>query len=273
MSNWFVKNNRINIFSFISSPWLLAILPSIVIIFLLPNLIYPYQLSLKRTVDNRKTKLLTFFEDLDLNGIKEKIDILNYRGKFACCYIYANNISLKKQFNFHGKIPQQENLTMPVFCDVNKDGVKEVLIFTQNEDSLFINAIDLSQQKVILNGRFVSKIGMVPNLRDFVLRPIINYDNNNDSVPEIYFLLNGCYSLYPRKIMAYDYKNDRIFSSINTGSQHYVTPVKTVNNKLYFISTTPATDNCPSDFAYPYSDSCAWIFGFNDRLEFIFKPR
>ena len=273
MNNWSAKSKKINIVSIISSPWLLAITPSIVIILLLPNIVFPYALSLKKTSDYRKNKQLTFFEDLDLNGIKDRIEILDHRGKFACCYIYTNNASLKRQFNFYGKVPQQENLTMPVFCDVNSDGIKEIFVFSQKEDSLFINAVDISKQKVILNGRFISKIGMIPNLKDFVLRPIINYDNNNDGIPEIYFLLNGCYSLYPRKIMAYDYKNDHIFSTINTGSQHYVTPFKSEDNKLFFISTTPATDNCPTDFKYPYTDSCAWILGFNDKLELLFKPK
>ncbi len=272
MKNWLFQKNKINLFSFVSSPWLLAILPTLVIILLLPSLFQPYQLTLKQTQNNHKNKRLTFFEDLDHNGIKEKIDILDYREKFACCFIWANNSSLKRQFNFYGKIPQQENLTLPVFCDVNQDGVKEVFVFSQNEDSLFINAVDLLQQKVILNGRFISKIGLQKGLKDFVLRPITNHDYNHDSIPEIYFLLNGCYSLYPRKIMAYDYKNDTIISSVNTGSQHFVTPIKTNNNKLLFISTTPATNNCPIDFSYSYIDTCAWLFGFNDHLDMIFEP-
>ncbi|MCW3787804.1 histidine kinase [Plebeiibacterium sediminum] len=272
MKSLFQKVYKINFLAIISSPWILSLIPAAVIIFLLPEMFTPYHLTLKKAEDITQNKRLTFFEDLDQNGIKEKIDVLDYRGKFACCFIWGNNNSVKHQFNFYGKIPEQENLTMPVFCDINKDGNREVFVFTQKQDSLFINAVDFSSKRVILNGRFISKIGMVPGVKDFVLRPIINHDYNGDGIPEIYFLLNGCYSLYPRKIMAYDYVNDTLISTINTGSQHFVTPVLTPDDSLILISTTPATNNCPDDFVYSYPDTCARIFTFNDKLELVSKP-
>ena len=272
MKNIFHKIFKINFLAIVSSPWLLSLLPAAVIIFLLPEMFTPYHLMLKKAEDITLNKRLTFFQDLDQNGIKEKIDVLDYRGKFGCCFIWENNNSVKHQYNFYGKIPEQENLTMPVFCDINKDGNQEVFVFTQKQDSLFINAVDFSLKRVILNGRFVSRIGMVPEVKDFVLRPIINHDYNEDGIPEIYFLLNGCYSLYPRKVMAYDYANDTIISTINTGSQHFVTPVELPNQDLLFISTTPATNNCPADFMYAYPDTCAHIFTFNDKLKLLCEP-
>lgn len=268
----YYKKYRFIFILFISSALVLAIIPATVISLLMPDMVSKYKLELKQSYDRADTKLLTFYEDLNSDGKKEKIDILNYRGRFASCLYNENDGSLLGQFNFYGSIPGQENLSIPIFNDINKDGYKEMFLFTQKADSLFINAVDFSTLEVILYGRFVSTIGNGNGITDFVLRHIINHDYNGDSIPEIYFLLNGGYALYPRKIMAYDYINDTLISSINTGSQHYVTSVTLPNNELVLISTTPGSDNCPADFPYPYRDSCSWLFGFNDRLEFIFDP-
>ncbi|MDV7186088.1 histidine kinase [Lutibacter sp. TH_r2] len=256
-----------------SSPWLLALIPTIIIVLLLPELFHKYNFTLEQKEDRAKTKMLTFFNDINGDGVKDKIDVLNYRNISACCNFQENNSLLKKQFNFYGNLLNQENLNIPIFNDVTYDGIKELFVFTQKADSLFLNAVDFKESKVILYGRFITKIGDASTTaRDFVLRPIINHDYNNDGINEMYFLINGGFSLVPRKIMAYDFKNDTLISSINTGSQHFVTPIKTEDNKLYLISTTKATDNCPQDFSYPYKDNNSWIFGFNDKLEFTFKP-
>ena len=263
---------KFNFLEIIASPWLLAIIPTLIISFLLPELFNKYNLALKQQVDRESYKTLIFFEDIDGNNIKDEIEIQNYRNLFASCFYQANGALLKKQFNFYGKLPQQENLNIPIYNDINNDNVKELFVFTQSADSLFINAVDFKSSKVILYGQFVSKIGTGTEAKDFVLRPIINHDYNNDGVDEMYFLLNAGFSLVPRKIMAYDFINNNFLSSINTGSQHFVTAVKTANNKLLLISTTKPTDNCPSDFPFPYRDDSSRIFGFNDKLELAFKP-
>ena len=258
--------------SFFSNAWVLAFIPAIAIGVLLPQFFHKYDLDLRQTYQRDKDKLLTFFEDVDQDGELEKIDVLNYRNLFACCYFWENDHSLRRQINLYGILPVQENVNIPVFFDVTNDGVEEMFVFTQREDSLFLNVVDFSKLETVVYGRFVSKIGLVPGKHDFVLRSIINHDYNHDGIPELYFLLNGCYSLYPRKILAYDFANDTIFSTINTGSQHYVTPVFNANHELSLISTTQATNNISDNFPYSYIDTCAWIFSFNDRLELNYEP-
>ncbi|WP_372746010.1 histidine kinase [Lutibacter sp.] len=264
-----IKNNFLIV---LASPWFLALIPTIIISLLLPELFNKYNLSLQQQEDREKSKHLTFFEDVTNDGVKDNIDILNYGNLFACCSFQQNNSLLKEQFNFYGKLPDQENLNTPIFNDVNNDGIKELFVFTQKADSLFLNAVDFKTSKIIVYGRFVTTIGTGKNVKDFVLRPIINHDNNNDGVAELYFLINAGYALVPRKIMAYDFVNDTFISSINTGSQHFVVPFKTDDNKLILISKSKATDNCPPDFPFPYNDNSSRIFGFNDKLEFIFEP-
>ena len=260
-----------NAYSVTTSIWFLGVIGVLVLSLFLPNFFNKYNLELVEQIDRSETKVLTFFEDFNNDGLKQKISILNNRNRFASCLLQKNDGKIIDQFNLYGEIPNQENLNIPIFNDVNNDGVKELFIFTQKADSLFINAIDFSSFKVILYGRFISKIGMDNKFNDFVLRPIINHDYNADGVKEMYFLLNGGYSLFPRKIMAYDFKNDTIISSINTGGQHFVKPVK-MGEKLIITSTTPRTNNCPADFPFQYPDNASRLFSFNDKLQLMFEP-
>lgn len=256
---------------FITNIWVLGLFLSLGLSLFLPNFFNKYAVKLVEEVDRVESKKLTFFEDFNKDGYKEKLSILNNRNRFASCLLQNNDGTTIEQFNFYGNLPNQENLNTPIFNDVTNDGSKELFVFTQKADSLFINAIDFSANKVIVYGKFVSILGMNKEFKDFVLRPIINHDYNSDGTKEMYFLLNGGYSLYPRKLMAYDYKNDTIISSINTGSQHYVKPVE-IENELRFISTTKGTHNCDEKFPFRYPDNVSRLFGFNDRLELIFEP-
>lgn len=266
------RKYRRSFYFFLTSSLILAVLPAVIMIILMPDMVSKYKIELKLGHSRADDKLLTFYEDVDNDGDKEKIDILNYKGRFASCVCSEEDATVRRQLNLYGHIPEQENINFPIFNDINKDGIKEIFLFTQKEDSLFLNAVDMATLEVILYGRFVSKIGGGQGARDFVLRPIINHDYNGDGIAEMYFLLNGGYALYPRKVMAYDYPNDQFISTINTGSQHYVTAIEDEKQDLYLISTSIGTDNCPVDYPYPYLDSCAWIFGFNDRLELLFDP-
>ncbi len=266
------RKYRRSFYFFLTSSLILAVLPAVIMIILMPDMVSKYKIELKLGHSRVDDKLLTFYEDVDNDGDKEKIDILNYKGRFASCVCSEEDATVRRQLNLYGHIPEQENINFPIFNDINKDGIKEIFLFTQKEDSLFLNAVDMATLEVILYGRFVSKIGGGQGARDFVLRPIINHDYNGDGIAEMYFLLNGGYALYPRKVMAYDYPNDQFISTINTGSQHYVTAIEDEKQDLYLISTSIGTDNCPVDYPYPYLDSCAWIFGFNDRLELLFDP-
>ncbi len=272
MINFRGKRYRFSFLSFISNALVLALLPTLIVSFFIPKLVSKYNLNLQETHFRGKDKKLIFFEDLDGDGKKEEIELINYRNRFASCLFLRNQTTIIQQLNLYGKLPNQENVNVPIYSDINKDGVKEVFIFTQKEDSLFLNAVDYKTFKVILYGRFIAKIGDGSGKMDFVLRPIINHDYNHDKIDEIYFILNACYALFPRKIMAYDFVHDSLISTINTGSQHFVTPIKDKKNNLLLISTTKATDNCPANFPYLYPDTCAWLFGFNDHLKLIFKP-
>ncbi|PCH76870.1 MAG: hypothetical protein COB98_04960 [Flavobacteriaceae bacterium] len=251
--------------------WVLPLFSIFIVAFLMPVIFNKYTLELVHEENREQTKLLTFFEDLDNDGMKEKFDISNYRNKFASCLYKKNESSLIQQFNFYGNIPTQENLNTPIFNDINKDGVKELFLFTQKNDSIFINGVDFVSSKVILSGRFITTIGKGTKARDFVLRPIINHDSDADGVDEMYFLINGGFALYPRKIMAYNFVKDTFLSSINTGSQHYVTPV-IKDGQLLLYSTTLASGNCPENFEYPYADHRAILFVFDDQLKILREP-
>lgn len=265
------SKKRWNSLAFFSNEWILAIVPALVIIFLLPDILVKYRLELQRTSNREENKLLVFYHDMNKDGVKEQIDISNFYGKDCACVIWKTDVALASQFNLYGKVPLQYELTKPIFCDVTNDGCDDLFVFTQKEDSIFLNAIDNVKKKIILRGRLITTIGFGNGKLDFHLTPIVNHDLNGDGIPEIYFSIIGGFALYPRKLFAYDFLNDSLYSSIDTGSKLIATPIQE-NNRMVLVSTTSATDNCGVDFPFPYQDTCAWLFRFNDKLELHESP-
>ena len=91
--------------------------------------------------ENREqTKLLTFFEDIDADGAKEKFDITNYRDKFAACLYKKNETALVHQFNFYGNVPIQEGINTPIFNDINNNSALSFDTFLYVLNSLICSA-------------------------------------------------------------------------------------------------------------------------------------
>ncbi len=264
--------DKLIIVTILLKPWVLGLIPAIAIIMLLPELSSKYKLEQVKIYDNSMDKMLTFFEDIDGDTVKEKFDILNYDSEFASCIYSRADNSYKCQISLFGKVMRQPNSLFPIYCDVTKDGVKEIFTFMQKRDTIWLTVTDLTIPKKILFKRYISPIG-INCKKDFDFRPLINHDNNNDGVPEIYFEINGGFSLYPRLLFVYDFANDSLKTTFNSGSPHHAVPFFNASKELRFYSATRAVDNWTSACPYPYIDTNAWLFGFDDKLELLFEPK
>ncbi|MBN1925614.1 MAG: histidine kinase [Prolixibacteraceae bacterium] len=258
----------------LSLKWVVALIPTIVIIILLPNHFQKYyvQHTITRSVDKENLNQYDYYHDLNGNGIKEKLQVKNFYGKFGCCIVDKEATETQRQFNFYGKITDESLLSLPIYSDINNDGFDEVFVFTQKKDSIFLNGFDYYNNEEVLYGRFITTVGIGNGKYDYMIENIAGYDRNNDRIPEIYFSITGNFALYPRRLFAYDIANDSLISSINTGA-NFIDPGTIVTDTcLTIFIMSSASENCDSDFPYPYPDTCAWIFGFNKDLELSFNP-
>ena len=255
---------------------LLSLVPFLVVILLKPIDFQEY-LLLFNGIEARNGAAIKCYEDLDGDNKEEFIFVNNHQDLNLAIQIYDSYGTHKGQFNMLHFMPKTTEFVKPIFIDINKDGIKEIILFSQNKDSLLLNIFDYKKLKFILTDKFIAKIGFKDKL-DYQIRYIESKDINNDDVEELYFLIRTGFGLYPRNIYRYDFVSDSLISSPNSGAlmaTYHFNKIKnnsTDNQASTLFVGTHAAGNCPPDYPYPYSDSCSWIFGFNEILEYKFKP-
>ena len=217
---------------------------------------------------------MSWYDDLDGDNQKEHFRLGNNRKEVnnSHIYIYNYNETTKAQLNFKYKLAVTRNDYLPFSADITGDKVKEIFIVTQNQDSLFLNIYDHSKTKIILNDRFITKIGGFNDKIDFNIYWITAEDVNGDGFKEMYFTVSAGFALYPRKLFRYDYANDSLITSINTGASLYPAKAFHIKNEFIILTGSAAHNNVGVDYPYPYKDTTCWVFGFDKDLQFSFKP-
>ena len=61
----------------------------------------------------------------------------------------------------------------PYIADFNKDGIKDMVVFTQNKDSLFIETFDYYKEASLVDKRFITIIGGFNEYDDFTINIMI----------------------------------------------------------------------------------------------------
>ncbi|OQY02795.1 MAG: hypothetical protein B6I20_06465 [Bacteroidetes bacterium 4572_117] len=143
---------------------LLSLVPALVIILLEPiefnKYIVEFEKKESRIYDN-----INWHKDLDNDGKEEYIDVYNHKGASMAIQIYDSEGKNQGQFNLNYFIPKTTVFLDPFFVDLNKDNVKEILLFSQNKDSVYLNVFDYKKQEFILTDRFIAKIGLKPKAK------------------------------------------------------------------------------------------------------------
>ena len=255
------------------NPFFLSFVFSSVIIFLLPPLFNKYELDL-----NLKTKLEQqvdfFYNDLDGDGFSEQIDIGSNTKGFARLYVRNNKGLTIDQWNFdHKYIPMGDRMFI---YDINNDRKKEVFVFTFDNDSIFLNAVDpLGTGTYLFQNSFITKINNYKGEPDFSISRGDYADLNNDGFKEIIFAINAGFALFPRKLFAYDYKNDTLLSSVECGNILSGVNAVDLNNDGIFeiLTNTWAPRNyIDSSLKLEYHDTSAYLMVFNNKLDFFCPP-
>jgi len=257
----------------IINPFFLSLVFSSVIIFLLPPLFNKYELKLNlKTILEQQVDF--FYNDLDGDNFSEQIDNGSNSKGFARLYIRNNKGLTIDQWNFdHKYIPMGNKIFV---SDVNNDGKKEVFVFTFDNDSIFLNAVDpLGTGTYLFQNRFITKINDFKKEPDFSISKGYFADLNNDRFKEIIFAINAGFSLFPRKLFAYDYKNDTLLSSVECGNVLSDINAADLNNDGIpeILTNTWAPRNyTDSTLKLDYHDTSTYLMVFDNKLDFFFPP-
>lgn len=250
------------------NPLLLALIPAVLFIWVQPIKFSPFIFELSAVRDG-----LEWFADLENDGKKEKF-ILSEELVSASLMYYSDDGNLENQQNYKHPLPKKQRAAkIPYSVDCDNDGTKEMVILTQHHDSVFLNVFCYAQDKNIRENRFITKIGGYNDKLDYNLNWIGDFDANGDSQPEIYFSISGGFSLYPRRVFRYDFANDSLIASINTGAGSLPGTLFFKGDSLVLVFGSVAHGNTRKWFPYPYHDTISWLMVFNQDLQLKAPPK
>jgi nitrogen-specific signal transduction histidine kinase len=236
------------------------------------NLSYNFRLDKKELFGVNKNIVL--YADLNNDGISEQIKVTFFK-ELSNDYIniISSNGSVLEQINLFSKTNEKWFL----FEDYNNDNNKEIIAFSQLNDSLYLTIFDLSNNKTILRRQFIfskpdSAFTEITKIWDIDAEPIALLNVDNDDAKELLFVVRGGYSIFPRGIYTYDIEDKRIISKFESGVPIHKVIVEDINNngEEEIICSTVGPANIHKNITY--SDNTSWLFVFNKKLQPIFKP-
>lgn len=253
--------------SLISSPWLLAVLPTVIVILLLPSLGSRYRLIVE---DLTKASSNFVFYDLNSDSITELMN----SGKglpHSFVSVMNNDIRIYDQWNIEEDfVPSVSEL---FFGNYDNDRYSEIYVFSVRSDSLFLNVNEFFEPNgKKINGIFITRICIVNGTVTSNVAPAGFYDRNNDGFKDIYFVIQTGFGLEPRYLYCFDLINNKLSKSQFTGAI-FQFPVfydadGDLKPEIFGTSHAAGNYNIPS----PYSDWSSWIMVYNENLEFEFPP-
>jgi|GEM_PF-37671 len=261
----------VNCRNVILSPWVLSILPFLLIILLIHNDFRKYLLETGQATV-LADKSYAWYDDLDGDGSSEMLFIKS-SGNFTSLALNGVN-GIIDQWNFRGGLCFQYVKCPGITGDSNGDGMKEVYIFTLSSGSILlhcINNIKDSYDPVI--NRLISVAGKSDNPPDPFIIPAEMEDLDGDLIKELIFGIGSGFSKSPRNVYSYNIVRDSL--SVSPESYYYIWKILqtdiTGDGTREIIPYGYATSNVGPEEA-EYHDCSATLMVLDKNLRFLFRP-
>ena len=263
-----IKSKKLLLLTF-----LISLVLSVLIIYLLPSHEGKYHLEILNTTLNTKNKQyiysiyledsLHIYQIQAIYNIVDEADILIYNDK----HLIVNDIPLWGHFIKYG--------ARLFFYDTNHNNSKEIYAFTIYHDSLWLHIIyNFRVRPVDVKHVFVSRVNQSNSFEDYQLSKGLFVDFDKDHIDDFIFSVGGSYSLQPRKIFLYKPDSDTLYSSpdfANYPNNFVVGPNSGDGFPDVFLDTS-APFNFDTLHPVPYMDNCAWLMVLDHNLHFLFPP-
>lgn len=264
-----MKNKLLSILLY---PGFIALVISLVIIYFLPDYFTKYKVELvNNEYIGRDCRI--YYQDLNNDNYSEKIvSYYNSLGN-AGFEIHSSSDELIDQWNFSNK--HSSPLKNLWFFDANSNGYKEIYLFTQKRDSLFLNI----EEPFLKNG--IHKKNILVDIinnhnNEFKINSTIfgAYDVNENSEKEVIFILDRGYSGNPRNIYKYNLTENKIYKSLHLTNHSTISQIIDLDNdgsKEIFLKNYSAGNTIDSIYT-TRSDYSSWFTVLNQDLTFRFEP-
>jgi hypothetical protein len=258
--------------AFLVNPFVLPLIPAVIIILFLP---FNYDRYLLEVVETKKLAqgVYEWYDDLTLDGNSERI-FMRDNGSYTWVAIYDHNDNLFNQWNLLGNLDFAGLIAIGITGDYDHCGQKEIFFFTLKNDSIFLHAIqDLENPSLAIHNRFISKTGPGKGKPDPRFLPAEMDDLNGDGKKELIFGLSGGFSLYPRNVFAYYIDRDSLVRSPE--SFYHITWMTQSDftrdgKKEIFLTGMASSNVAPSEVKF--HDHSNWVMVLDHNLEFLFEP-
>ena len=149
-----------------------------------------------------------YYFDLNGDGQSELFSIYyNSSGNLAISIASLAKATIN-QFNLPGTLTELGPLLD--LHDINRDGVFDIFVCTEKNDSLFLHIIDdLYGHPTRIKSYYLDPINQYNDNEDYLFVKGHLSDLTGDDNPEYLFAINGGYALQPRRVYAIDYRNNR----------------------------------------------------------------
>lgn len=202
---------RERLLSILLRPYALALLPTVVMVIVLPDFFQAYRLAVNFKKSLGPLEDIVNLRDLDHDGTVEVIRFGHSNIYDASINVYRTNLIPIDQWNLSGK-RCYFNQTIS-YWDENGNGSDDIFVFTNDGGDIYLSAIDLllPNKKLFTKRVFSGYVDSLDN--DIMPSTILFEDLNNDGSDELIFGLNAGFSAYPRNLFIWDRVIDTLYQS------------------------------------------------------------
>ena len=258
----------------ILNPYILPVLPTILLVAILPFSFNKYNLDIVEYYQEQNG-IYNYFDDLTNDGYSEQIRIIDRDDGLVNVTVSDFNGNLFYQWNFRGSTGLFRYTNSEIITgDYNNDGVKSICFFTHSNDSIYLHILeDIRIPEKGVENRFIAEVG--PGFQSSFVRVIAGEmeDLNGDGSKEIIFALVAGFPRYPRNVFAYSASSDTLLRSpesyykFRSFSQADISG----NGKREIIINGVSTANV-APYEHKYHDHSNWLILLDNNLDFLFEP-
>lgn len=265
-----IKNTLV--FKLFRYPFLIAFLFALIFYFIFTHNLLPFKISIEKSAAS--DNYIETYDDINNDGCKENIELFSSDSKYATINNCDGSIRYAVPFYCEDYIGFNQNITN----DYNKNGIDELYVFTHSGDTVFLNIIELFEEKE----RAIASHKIIPLERfqffndkpDCLINNVYYDDLNQDAYQEIIFSLRAGFTVSPRKLYYYDIYNNTLKSTEDLGAACSISNLTDVNNdgKNEILLSCGDVNNMENPEAHFLPDSCTYFMILNDSLELLFPP-
>ncbi len=209
--------------------------------------------------------------DLDSDGNTERVYIFNSaEAQRLSIMLFDADGLIRETINFtdHDWTPN----SFPEIYDIDEDGIKEVMIVSIRNDSVYLNALNLFTSEFIIRDLLLGVVEKPVSQMAYRTDFFAYEDFNNDGIKELYFLFDAGYGLKPRNLYRYDFVSRSLYST----PESYIVWNSPVFRDLNsdgipeILAWNYAPSNVP--FETEFTDTRAWIGAFDLEMNYLFPP-